>query len=140
MAASNLAEDEIICEINVTPLVDVSLVLVIIFMVVAPFFSQTLRPLILPSSAFTALTESNAIKVSVFADGQMAVGSTFVDDAHLDGALRREISAGRPPWVLVRAGTEVSHRQVMAVVKSVKKSGIKRVAFAAQAKPGASSR
>jgi len=58
MVQVDLGDEDIISEINLTPLVDVSLVLVIIFIVVAPFLTNVLKPLVLPSSSRAALSAS----------------------------------------------------------------------------------
>lgn len=120
-----------------TPLVDVSLVLVIIFMVVVPFFSHIIKPLMLPTSSRTAMTDRNSIPVSVFPDGELAVGSSLIGGPdQLAGALQHEISTGKSPWVMVRAGQEVPHGRVMDIVKAVKKAGIERIGFAVSPKGG----
>jgi biopolymer transport protein ExbD len=137
MDAADFDSDEMITEINMTPLVDISLVLVIIFMVIAPFLSHVLKPLNLPMSAKATLTDQNTIKVSVFPDGTLAVGATVMDDAQLEGAITNEIKAGKKPWVLVRAGVEVPHGRVMDVVKIIQRQKIERLAFAARPKAAA---
>ncbi|MBI4375189.1 MAG: biopolymer transporter ExbD [Elusimicrobia bacterium] len=135
MALVETDRDEMITEINLTPLVDVCLVLVIIFMIVAPLFSRVLKPLILPGSTQAKLTEKNSIKVSVFPDGKIAVGPDFVAQSELAAALKKQIEAGAPPWALVRAGADVPHGRVMDVIRTVKEAGVSRLAFAAQPKP-----
>mgnify|MGYP001582467655 CR=1 FL=1 len=127
---TDIADDDIIADINMTPLVDVSLVLVIIFMIISPFLSNILKPIILPTSRQSLLTEQNTIKVSIFPDGQLGVGPRIVNEADLESAIGKELAAGKKPWVLVRAGAEVSHGRVMSVVKTIKKQKIERVAFA----------
>lgn len=131
-ALDSALDEEMITEINLTPLVDVSLVLVIIFMVVAPLFTNILKPLLLPAAANAGLTESNSIKISIFLDGMLAVGPTIVPASGVTGAIQKEIASGRPPWVLVRAATEVPHGRVMDVIQSVKRGGALRVGFAVQ--------
>jgi len=137
MVQAEFGDDEIISEINLTPLVDVSLVLVIIFMVVAPFLTNVLKPLVLPSSSRAALSENDSIRVSVFPDGGLAVGAALIPSVRLAEALRRELAAGRKPWALVRAGREVSSGRVMDVVRDLKRAGMERIAFAALPKAGA---
>ncbi|HAM37018.1 MAG TPA: protein TolR [Elusimicrobia bacterium] len=134
MVQVDLGDEDIISEINLTPLVDVSLVLVIIFMVVAPFFSQILKPLLLPASSRATLSEQNCVKVSIFPDGTLAVGAALIAEAKLAEALQLELTLGKRPWALVRAGTDVSSGRVMDIVKELKRAGIERIAFAAQPK------
>ena len=135
MAISSAQDEDIIAEINVTPLVDVCLVLVIIFMVIAPFVTQILKPLSLPTAQRTGMTEQNTIKVSLFPDGTLAVGATLISIGELSAKLKEEQNSGKPPWVIIRAGAEIAHRDVMNVMKIVKEFGAERVAFAAN--PGA---
>ena len=134
MTPTHVADDEIIAEINMTPLVDISLVLVIIFMIISPFLANTLKPITLPYSAKAMLTDQNTIKVSIFPDGTVAVGPSLVTEQELTDAIGRELAAGKKPWILVRAGAEVSHGRVMDVVKIIKKQKIERLAFAARSK------
>ncbi|MBI4057516.1 MAG: biopolymer transporter ExbD [Elusimicrobia bacterium] len=134
MTPSNFPDDEIISEINLTPLVDVSLVLVIIFMVVAPFFSHILKPLLLPPAGKAALNDQNTIKVSIFPDGTLAVGSSMVSESELGNRIKKEIQEGKQPWVLVRAGEEVVHGRVMEILKVIKTLGVQRIAFATRPK------
>lgn len=130
MAHDSGPEESIIAEINLTPLVDVSLVLVIIFMVVAPLFSTMLKSLPLPAARQAALTEANTINVSLFSDGTVAVGPREVRAERLRPELVKLIAAGRPPWVVVRAGADVPYGRVMDVLDRVESSGIKRIGFA----------
>lgn len=132
--ATEIYDDEIIAEINMTPLVDISLVLVIIFMVIAPFLSHVLKPVDLPSSSKAALSDQNSIKVSIYPDGTLAVGSLMLTEPELADAIDKELAAGKKPWVLVRAGADVPHGRVMDVVKSILKRKIERLAFAARPK------
>lgn len=132
MPPIDFPDDEILTGINVTPLVDVSLVLVIIFMVIAPFVPQLLKPIHLPSSYNAALTEADCIKVSLFSDGRIAVDTDFVSRESLEEAVKSKIASGHAPWVIIRAGSEASHGSVMQIVDIVKRAGAQRIAFAVQ--------
>lgn len=134
MTPLDLPEDEAICDINVTPLVDVSLVLVILFMVMAPLVSQILKPLLLPQSARASLSQSNCVKVSLFADGTLAVGAALIPEAQLEDRLRREFGSGRTPWVVLRAPENAPHGLVMDLLKRIRQAGAQRVAFGAKPK------
>lgn len=136
MRASDMDQESIIAEINLTPLVDVSLVLVIIFMVVAPFLTHILKPLQLPNAIRSSITDRNALRVSIFPDGIVAVGNTIVAEKELSVRIHDEISSGKKPWALVRAGSQVSHGRVMQIMKVLKVSGIERIAFATQPPKG----
>ena len=122
-------------EINVTPLVDVMLVLLIIFMVTAPLLVSGV-PVDLPDSKAGALKQdSKPIQVSV--DGQ---GRTFIDEQAVPGdnlaaklKAIAEARAGDEPRVYVRADAKLDYGRVMAVVGEVNAAGFKKVALVSEA-------
>lgn len=134
MSVSDIDSEDPIVDINLTPLVDVSLVLVIIFMVVAPFCSNVIKPMTLPSSRKSSLYAQDSIKVSLFPDGNLAVGPEFIPRERLVETLRGELASGKPSVALVRAGTDVPHGEVMEVLHAVKQAGVQRIAFAVHPK------
>jgi biopolymer transport protein TolR len=121
-------------EINVTPMVDVMLVLLIIFMITAPLLVSGV-PVDLPDSNAGALKQDNTpVQVSVDAAGQ-----TFVDDQPIAGdALAakltaiREARAGDEPRVYVRADSTLDYGRVMQVVGEVNAAGFKKVALVSE--------
>jgi biopolymer transport protein TolR len=121
-------------EINVTPMVDVMLVLLIIFMITAPLLVSGV-PVDLPDSNAGALKQDNTpVQVSVDAAGQ-----TFVDEQPIAGdALAakltaiREARAGDEPRVYVRADSTLDYGRVMQVVGEVNAAGFKKVALVSE--------
>lgn len=130
MPGNELPEESIISEINMTPLVDVSLVLVIIFMLIAPFLSRLLKPMTLPPAKQASLNDQNTVKISIFTDGTLAINAEVVKEADLGEQILKEITRGKSPWALVRADTEVPYEKVLVILHLIKKSGIERIAFA----------
>ena len=127
-------DEEIISEINLTPLVDVALVLVIIFMIVAPFFSKVLQPLLLPRSASAQLSQTQHATVSILPNLKIAAGERFVSLSEASSAIREEIRKQQTPWVVLRAGEGVPHGMVLDLLGMSKDAGAKRVAFATHPK------
>jgi len=119
-------------EINVTPLVDVMLVLLIIFMVTAPLLVAGV-PVDLPESRAGAL-EQQAQPVQVALDGQ---GNIFVDDrpvaaAALPQELARIAAEPAPPEgrrIYLRADRGLGYGKVMAVMGELNRAGLNRVAL-----------
>lgn len=130
MAKNDLPADNIISEINMTPLVDISLVLVIIFMLIAPFLSRLLKPMTLPPARQASLNDQNTVKISIFSDGTLAINAEVVTEAELGPRVLKEITRGKSPWALIRADTDIPYEKVMVILQLVKKSGIERIAFA----------
>ena len=129
MGASQQQEDEIISGINVTPLVDVCLVLVIIFIVIAQdIVSQTL-PMDLPKAA-TGSEQQTVFSLELSAAGETVVNSKRVpnDDALLP--LAREAHAKNPEVrAVIKADTAVPHGRVIRVMDLLKQAGVAKVAF-----------
>ncbi|MBI1796769.1 MAG: biopolymer transporter ExbD [Candidatus Eisenbacteria bacterium] len=108
-------------EINVTPLVDVMLVLLIIFMVTAPFLQGGLE-IDLPKVATRGLDVREGLVVSVRADHTVAVGDAIVPLARFDEALSRAGAARRP--VFLKADQKVPYGIVVDLISRMRKNGV----------------
>jgi biopolymer transport protein TolR len=108
-------------EINVTPLVDVVLVLLIIFMVTAPFLQGGFE-IDLPKVATRGLDVREGLVVSVRADQTIAVGDAVVPFERLEEALARAGAARRP--VFLKADQRVPYGVVVGLVARMRHSGI----------------
>ncbi|KIT14584.1 protein TolR [Jannaschia aquimarina] len=115
-------------EINVTPFVDVMLVLLIIFMVAAPLLTSGV-PVQLPETAAAPLPQEQEepLTISVGADGTTSIGSTIVAREELVTRLRA-ISAERDsPRVFLRADGSVPYEQVMIVMGALNAGGFRDI-------------
>ncbi|MEI6642538.1 MAG: ExbD/TolR family protein [Novosphingobium sp.] len=119
-------------EINVTPLVDVMLVLLIIFMVTAPMLTAGV-PIDLPDSRAEALkTEQKTVTVSM--DGE---GRVFLDDQELaPGELSDRLAGlaadgpgGKAPLVTLRADRGLDYGRVVAVMGALNAAGFKSISL-----------
>ena len=119
-------------EINVTPLVDVMLVLLIIFMVTAPLLVAGV-PIDLPQSRAGALDQqAEPVQVSIDAAGALTIDETPVTDAQLPVQLAR-IAAEPAPLegrrIYLRADKALPYGRVMTVMGELNKAGLNRVAM-----------
>ena len=119
--------NDAISQINVTPLVDVMLVLLIIFMVTAPILQQGV-PVELPRVAAGPLAgQEEQLVVNVAKGGQLFLNDTPMTTELLTAKLRA-IAAARPDRQLyVRADQSVPYGQVMQVMGAVRDAGLVRV-------------
>lgn len=119
-------------DINVTPLVDVMLVLLIIFMVTAPLLTAGV-PVNLPDSRAKALDQDQK-PVQLSLDAQ---GKTYIDDEEVSAAALpqrlEQIAAvqagGQPPQVFLRADRGLDYGQVMRVMGELNRAGLNRVSL-----------
>jgi biopolymer transport protein TolR len=119
-------------EINVTPLVDVMLVLLIIFMVTAPLLTAGV-PVNLPDSRAKPLDQDKQpTEISLDADGRIFIAKDEVTPdalpARLD-AIAAQSGEGDPPQVYLRADTALDYGRVMRVMGELNRAGLNRVAL-----------
>jgi biopolymer transport protein TolR len=121
-------------EINVTPLVDVMLVLLVIFIVTAPLMASRLA-LNLPQveSQAVATEPANAVMVSIGLDaaGQAFWGDEAVDSATLSARLRDAAQRDATTEVQLRADTAVPYGRVVQVIAQAQAAGLARIGFVA---------
>jgi biopolymer transport protein TolR len=108
-------------EINVTPLVDVILVLLIIFMVTAPFLQGGLE-IDLPKVATRGLDVQEGLVISVRSDRTIAVGDDVVPIARFEAALERAGAKQRP--VFLKADQRVPYGIVVDLIARMRRSGV----------------
>ena len=120
-------------DINVTPMVDVMLVLLIIFMVTAPLMTAGV-PVNLPDSRAKALEQDQKpVALAVERDGTIYLDDTKVASGDLP-ALLAQIAAkptadGKPPQVFLRADKGLDYGRVMRVMGELSRAGLTRVAL-----------
>ena len=118
-------------DINVTPLVDVMLVLLIIFMVTAPLLTAGV-PVNLPDSRARPLDQdAKPIDMAIDADGRI-----FIDKTEVSGVLAEALNgiaarapAGTPPQIFLRADKGLDYGRVMRVMGELNRAGLNRVAL-----------
>ncbi|HMG54271.1 MAG TPA: biopolymer transporter ExbD [Kofleriaceae bacterium] len=135
MAGGALRRRGIIAEINVTPLVDIMLVLLIIFMLTAHLIARQAIEIELPRAAQSTALPPTTLAITLKADGAMFLNDRPVTPDALRAAIRAAV-AGDPKTQAVVAGDKrVSHGRVVWVLDTVKSLGITQ--FAIQIDPAA---
>jgi len=114
-----------VSDINVTSLVDVVLVLLIIFMLTAPFIQAGIK-VKLPRAKSTVIKETDAVVISVNKDDEVFINNEKVEDDKLGAALSTLKTVGEER-VFVRADQDVPYGSVMRVIGEVKAAGINDV-------------
>jgi biopolymer transport protein TolR len=116
-------------EINVTPFVDVMLVLLIVFMVTAPLLTVGV-PVDLPETKASQISDDQApLLISIQSDGKIALQNRVIEADELIPRLEAVARAKPETRIFVRGDKNVSYGEVMGVMGLVQGSGFSRVAL-----------
>ena len=125
-----------ISEINVTPLVDITLVLLIIMMVAAPLIVN--NPSIkveLPKAATGDETQKSTISLTLRKDGKLYYGEAEVDEAEAKKRIDAEAQANKDVQAIIAADRGVEYGRVMHLIDLVKSLGVNKFALNIDASP-----
>ena len=114
-------------EINVTPLVDVMLVLLIIFMVAAPMMIQGVDVSLPKTATKNIKTQDEPLMLTVNKNGQIFIESHQIELANLEMKVKNIFENRREKEVLLRADKDVSYGFVIEVIARVKRAGIDKL-------------
>jgi biopolymer transport protein ExbD len=133
-------------EINMTPLIDVMLVLLVIFIITAPLLTHAIR-LDLPKAAAAPARElPDTITLSIDADGRLFWDAAPVSEAALADRFRAAVTRGGAPELHLRAAASARYDTIARVMSAAQAAGLTRIGFvtepdagtaAASPKPGA---
>ncbi|MFM8558973.1 MAG: biopolymer transporter ExbD [bacterium] len=119
----------LMAEINVTPLVDVVLVLLILFLVTAPVLQGGLE-VDLPKVATSGMDVREGLVVSVRRGGTLAVGERTVPDGQFEDALARARAKDRP--VYLKADQSVPYGEIGGVIARLRRAGVTQLGLVTQ--------
>lgn len=127
-------------EINVTPFVDVMLVLLIIFMVAAPLATVSVHVTLPPAVAKPSPNPPKPIYISIQENGNTYIGDTYTDVANIGNALRKQIGQRDPSKerIFIRGDEEMEYKNFMGVMNALQDNGFYSVALIGQdtSRPG----
>ena len=135
MAGGAMRQRGIIAEINVTPLVDIMLVLLIIFMLTAHLIARQAIEVELPRASQSTALPPTTLAIALKADGAIFLNDKPVTPAALRDAIRDAVARDPRAQAIVAGDKRVSHGRVIWVLDTVKSLGITQ--FAIQIDPAA---
>jgi biopolymer transport protein ExbD len=127
--AANDSEDEGITGINVTPLVDITLVLLIIFMVTASYIVKETIEVELPKAAHGGETVQKTFAVLVTREGKSFLNGVAVDDQALVSEVQKARAAGEDVQAIVGADKNATHGAVTHLLDLLKGAGVTKFAI-----------
>ena len=127
-AARQSGDDDIIADINITPFVDVTLVLLIIFMVTATYIVAKSIPVDLPEAG-TGEDIVTTFAVTMTNDGNMYLDGAKTDEGQLKLKLSLAKKENADIRVIIDADKEISHGNVVHVIDLVRKEGVSKFAI-----------
>ena len=121
-------------EINVTPLVDVMLVVLIIFMLVTPMFQKGVGVELPRAGNVRDIPENdrNATIVTLTGSGKLFIGGRSTDPATLEGTLRRRYAADPSRELHIKADRDVRYGEVRKIVEAARRAGLPGAALVAE--------
>ena len=125
------ADDDLnaMAEINMTPLVDVMLVLLIIFMITLPAMTHAVK-IDLPRAGQQAAREvAKPVTVTVDVEGKIYWDGTNVEQAQLDSRIRMAAQLVPVPELHLRADRKAAYEQVAKVLAAAQSGGLKKIGF-----------
>lgn len=125
--------EPLMSEINTTPLVDVMLVLLVIFLVTAPMMTQAVK-LELPNETATEIVDENPIVISISAEGEYFWDKEALSDQQIEQRLQFAATQESQRPIHLRADTRVPHGKVSKVLALAQKYGMNNIGFVMEPK------
>lgn len=127
MSIGDNGGDELRSEINVTPLVDVMLVLLVIFMVVTPLLHQELRVELPLARAAQDVTDSGHVHLVAAADGTLLLNDQPVTRDDLQATLKSLYAARAERTIFLQADRSLPYAAVVDLMDACREAGIERI-------------
>lgn len=128
MAGKASSNSETISEINVVPLVDIILVVLIIFMVTAPALIKPSVAIDLPEASSSDETTPSLLNVAITADGTVMVNNQEVNQEEAKNLARIEVERNPGVQAVIVADRELDYGVVVRVLDWIKSTGVNRFA------------
>lgn len=129
MAFNTQSDYTAMSEINVTPLVDVMLVLLVIFMVTAPFLMQSMNVNLPKTAPVAKLPDVKAVQLTIDAAGKVFVDQAELAGENLETKLKSMMKEGESINVQLRADETVPYSNIAKVMAAVNRAGVTKLSF-----------
>jgi biopolymer transport protein ExbD len=127
MSFSTQDSDEVLSEMNVTPLVDVMLVLLVVFIVTTPMMTNAIKINLPKTDAVATVQKKDPVVVSVDQDGKFYLAKTELAPESLEASLKEVKAKDAEVRVQLQADANVNYGQVAKAMASIERSGISKI-------------
>jgi biopolymer transport protein ExbD len=127
-------EDKIFSEINITPLTDVMIVLLVIFMITAPMLNYSSIKVSLPTAKAEPITTQKTTSIYIKSDGSFYLDDQPMNLNSLEIALKMKLAGNKDKVVLLYSDKQVVLNQVVEVMKTAKSAGAEKLMLATESK------
>ena len=134
MAFSSGDDQEALTEINITPFVDVVLVLLVIFMVTAPMMIKSAMDLKLPSAENTDQIEQSTLGLTILKSGNVMLNGPLISPKDLETEIKSSITRDPKTQVIIIADKMATHGMIIELLDRVKGAGATNFAFQVEKK------
>lgn len=134
MASTSKGDSEAITDINITPMVDVVLVLLIIFMAAAPLIARRALSVQLPKSAKSERVATETVRVEFNLKRELLFEGRKLSVPDLDRELKRLVELQPATHVALAADEKLPYGEIMGLLDTIKGAGIKRIGLEARAR------
>ncbi len=128
------AQDEVMSEINMTPLVDIMLVLLIIFMITIPVVQHAVKVELPRASSSRDNTPPENLQLAVDAQGQFFLGKQAIAADALEPALREQAAKDPQPQLYIRGDKNVPYEYVAEAMTAAQRAGLTKIGFVTEGK------
>jgi biopolymer transport protein ExbD len=127
--------DEVLSEINMVPLIDVVLVMLIIFMVTVPVLTHSVKLDLPRASNSPNRVKPETVNLSVTVDGDVFWNDLRLDDAALEDRLAQAARRDPQPEIHLRGDRKVEYERVARVMAAVQRAGLLKLGFVTEPGP-----
>ncbi len=121
--------DDVMNEINMTPLVDVMLVLLIIFIITVPVMKHSVQVDLPRAANQPEDVKPETIRLSVTADGRYFWNGEEMDETRLSAMMQAEAAKEPQPDLHIRGDREVRYERVAVAMASAQRAGLRKIGF-----------
>ncbi|OGH96442.1 MAG: hypothetical protein A2287_06625 [Candidatus Melainabacteria bacterium RIFOXYA12_FULL_32_12] len=119
-------------DINITPLTDIFLVLLIIMMVIAPMFQAIDKDITMPQINSGLSVDENKVTVAITKNAQFFIDGNAIDPVNLEAELTKLVNKAKEKNVVVKADTSTKNKEIMKVMRAAQAAGYEKLTVAGE--------